>query len=131
MSENRTVAFFVPGVPRTQGSKRIVRGRMIEAHAPELKAWRTAVGWAARAAWRCEPVPLEHAVKVVLEFRFPQPKRGARGYPCTGGGLDVEKLVRAVHDAMTGIVWTDDSQVVELVARKGWGEAGVHVVVSI
>jgi Holliday junction resolvase RusA-like endonuclease len=94
-----------------------VRGRMVE-DSHGLKSWRG------------QPMALELAVKVELEFLFARPVRPERGYPCTGGGLDIEKLVRAAHDAMTGIVWCDDSQVVELVARKAWGGPGVRVMVA-
>ena len=33
---------------------------------------------------------------------------------------DLGKLARAVLDALTGIVWVDDDQVVDLVCRKRW-----------
>lgn len=37
---------------------------------------------------------------------------------------DVDKLTRAVFDAMTGIVWHDDSQVVETNVRKRYADPG-------
>ena len=120
----------VAGVPVTQGSKRLVRGRMIEDAGPKLARWRTAIGWAARAAMHgALPIPLEQPVKVELVFRFARPAKPSRSYPCSGGGLDIEKLVRAAHDAMTGIVWTDDSQCVDVRATKEYGAPGVEIAV--
>ena len=44
---------------------------------------------------------------------------------------DIDKLARAVLDALTGIVWVDDDQVVELVCRKRWWvEGGVRIQVA-
>ena len=104
---------------------------MIEAAGPKLARWRTAIGWAARVAMQgCAPIPLDQPVKVELAFRFERPTNPARSYPCVGGGLDVDKLIRATHDALTGIVWTDDSQCVELLATKGYGEPGVEIMVQ-
>ena len=43
---------------------------------------------------------------------------------------DVDKLVRAIADAMTGIVYRDDSQLVAVKAEKHYGEpACAHIVV--
>jgi Holliday junction resolvase RusA-like endonuclease len=74
-------------------------------------------------------MPLEQALHVELEFAFVRPARPSRNYPCTSGGLDVDKMARACLDAMKGIVWVDDSQVVKLVASKAFGQPGVLVVV--
>lgn len=66
---------------------------------------------------------------LAVRFVVPRPKGhyGARGlrpsapaYPTTRP--DITKLLRAVEDALTGIVWRDDAQVVEQVARKVYGE---------
>jgi Holliday junction resolvase RusA-like endonuclease len=41
---------------------------------------------------------------------------------------DATKLLRAIEDALTGVVWTDDAQVVEQLATKRYGEPeGAHV----
>ncbi len=117
-----TCSFFVPGVAITQGSKKLIRGRMIEDAGPKLKRWRNAVGWAARIEWKGPPLPLTTPVCVTLTFTFQRPAKPSRSYPCKSGGQDAEKLVRAVHDALTGIVWTDDSQAVDVRALKQYGD---------
>ena len=86
-------------------------------------------------------------VTVSLRFAFVRPashygtgrnaanlKASAPLYPATRhhkSGGDIDKLVRAVLDAMTGVVYADDSQVVALApVWKVWGSmSGVHVVV--
>jgi hypothetical protein len=41
---------------------------------------------------------------------------------------DATKLLRSIEDALTGVVWTDDAQVVEQLATKRYGEPeGAHV----
>ena len=75
-----------------------------------------------------------------LEFRIPRPQSHytAEGpAPAVGAGLpaghvgDVDKLSRAALDALTGIVYADDCQVVELRVRKVYCERWVQPGVSI
>jgi len=137
------VGFHVAGHPIPQGSKRWV-GRMIEANEPTLRPWRAAVAAAAQVAM--ERHPLHRAavtcpVRLHVEFMYPRP----RGHMGTGknsrllrpsapmhrtGPPDLDKLVRAFCDACTGIVFVDDSQIVELVARKKFGQAGADVLIT-
>ena len=50
-------------------------------------------------------------------------------YPVTRP--DALKLARAVEDALTGIIWLDDAQIVEEHLTKRWSdEEGVHVTVD-
>jgi crossover junction endodeoxyribonuclease RusA len=44
---------------------------------------------------------------------------------------DLDKLVRAVLDALTGSIIIDDSQVVSLVATKEWETNGPGVMVMV
>ena len=74
-----------------------------------LKAWRTAVGWAFRAALTTTE-PTADDVRVYLRFVV-KPRR-------QGDAPDLDKLVRAVLDALTGIAWLDDKQVVTIVAHR-------------
>lgn len=103
------LSVFVPGRPVPQGSMRALgKGRMTHSQ-PQLVAWRTTIGWACRAALRLqEPTAADVAVTVDFGLR---PRR-------QGDSPDLDKLVRAVLDALTGIVWVDDKQVIELDAVK-------------
>lgn len=72
-----------------------------------LRAWRQAVGWAVRAALHA---PTDAEVWMKLHFVV-QPRR-------QGDAPDLDKLVRAVLDALTGIAYLDDKQVVAINARR-------------
>lgn len=126
------IAFFVPGKPAPQGSKRHVgHGVMVES-SKAVKPWRIEVMWAARAACR---TPLDGPVAVDLAFVMPRPKSAPkRSTPPAIKRPDVDKLARAILDAVTGVVVADDSQIVRLVATKRIAEIGetpgVHITAS-
>ncbi len=74
---------------------------------------------------------LENPLKVQVEFVFPELKsfskslkkrisEGAIVYKNTKPDLH-DNLCKATFDALTGIVWEDDSQVAELSSRKYYG----------
>lgn len=109
---------------------------MIESNEATLRPWRAEMALAAWEAFEGEPT-LE-AVRATLDFTFPRPsshygtgrnagslKASAPAYKTTKPDLD--KLIRAVLDSLTGVVFVDDSQVSELAARKSFGRAGVWV----
>lgn len=111
--------FGVPGIPIPQGSKRIVptkRGvRLIDVRSTPLKEWREAIGRAARSAMGGRLPSTGH---VVLECTFilPRQKSVTREFPTAKPDLD--KLLRALGDALTGIAFVDDSQITNLCVRK-------------
>lgn len=49
-------------------------------------------------------------------------RKGARRFPDTAP--DVDKLIRAVFDGLTGVAFVDDSRVVSLTATKRYAERG-------
>lgn len=131
-----SIEFFVPGRARPQGSKRFVgtskRGRAILIEmSPEVKAWRSDIAAYAKRAVGAGWVPLDLA-SARLTFWFNRPKTVTRQYPSVAP--DIDKLARAVFDALTGVVVRDDCVIVDLVARKRYREseapAGVHIAVG-
>lgn len=111
-----TRPLFVPGSPAPQGSKRHVgNGRMIESSAA-VGPWRERVALAVHNEhWPLLAGP----VAVDLTFVMPRPKSTpkTRTPPATKRP-DLDKMARAILDALTGITFADDAQVVELVAIK-------------
>ena len=103
------VRFRVEGAPRPKGSWRHVgAGRVISA-AKGLDAWERAVRQAAQHAMVVPRVSGD-ALQVTLCFRMPRPAcREADVWHATRPDLD--KLIRAVLDAMSGIVYDDDAQI--------------------
>lgn len=123
------VAAFVPGRPAPQGSKRhLGNGVMVES-SKSVKPWRVDVAWAVRAV--C-PEPIDGPVRLDLQFVMPRPKSTPkRSTPPAVKRPDVDKLARAVLDAITGVVVSDDSQIVDLRASKRLAEIdespGLHL----
>lgn len=137
------VRFTVRGTPAPQGSKRAFRnkfsGRIQQVESSKaLAPWRDTIGLAADVAMAGRD-PLEGPVRLTVQFRFQRPAghRGAKGLRPSAPRVhhqrpDVSKLVRAVEDALTTIVWRDDSQVAQLVATKAWDdEAPAGATVSV
>jgi crossover junction endodeoxyribonuclease RusA len=129
------IRFDVRGLPQAQGSARafIAGGRAMiatEANRPRspLGAWRTAIATEARAAMSDRGV-LEEPLALSVTFRMPRPKshRGAKGLkPSAPSHVatkpDIDKLLRAVLDALTGVVFRDDAQVAVLGASKQYDD---------
>lgn len=111
---------FVAGVPVPQGSKKVVRGRLIDDNAHELKAWRKSVRTAVEVLHHGERIERDGVV-VLAEFRMPRPPSVRRAFPSVRP--DVDKLARAICDALTEArVWKDDGQVVSLTASKVYSD---------
>lgn len=117
------VKFFVPGVPVPQGSMSVFNGRVVHSNSHKLRAWRGAI----RAAVT-EPIT-EQPVALGLCFVLPKPKTVRRPVPSVKPDLD--KLVRAVGDALEGTAYRNDSQIVSVVAEKVYGrDTGVFITIS-
>lgn len=134
------VEFFVPGRPIAQGSKRHVgRGVLIES-ARDLGPWRERVALAAHnAAQYCDTDTLQTLyngpVDVRLDFVMPRPKSAPKTRtPAATKRPDIDKLIRAALDALTGVIFADDAQVTHLHATKRLADIaetpGVHVTVD-
>lgn len=142
----RLLDFFVPGLPITQGSKRIVmagkgpnrRAVLIEDRDADLQRWRKAVGEGARYYMGVKPVMAGEDFSLIVEcvFTLPRPASRARRFAFPNKKPDVDKLARAVGDAVKAIIYGDDGQIVDLIARKRYvghpeaeAQPGVRIVV--
>lgn len=126
------ISFFVPGKPAPQGSKRHVgRGILIES-SKEVGPWRERVALAAHSHAK---TVLAGPVGVRLDFVMPRPKSAPKlSTPPAIKRPDIDKTTRAVLDALTGICFADDSQVVDLRATKRLAlpeeTPGVHITIG-
>lgn len=134
MIGNGSVAFRVFGKPISQGSMRSIgAGRPMIHSSKKLLPWREGVAWIAKQTWECEPILGPVVLHCLFKLKRPKCHYG------TGGNSmkllakapmrhrqtpDVDKLVRAIEDALTGIVYKDDAQVDEVHATKKWAEVG-------
>jgi crossover junction endodeoxyribonuclease RusA len=116
---------FVPGAPKPQGSKTYYgKGRPVES-CKDLPQWRQAVAFfAAQAKPALTPRP--DAVVVAFEFVMPRPAYLPKTRtPEHTKQPDLDKLVRAAGDALTGILWEDDAQIARYSAcSKRYAEPG-------
>lgn len=119
---------FVPGKPAAQGSKRHVGNGILVEQSKAVAPWRTSVAWHASQAMHAAqdmPAPLTGALVVELEFVMPRPTSAPkRSTPHAVKRPDIDKMQRAIFDALTGICWLDDSQVIGVSASKRLGEPG-------
>jgi crossover junction endodeoxyribonuclease RusA len=110
--------FFVKGKPVPQGSMKFIRpGVMIHSRAADLAVWRADI---ARNAELSGFKPVSGGVKVEIDFIFIRPKSANRPFPTVAPDLD--KLIRAVLDGLTGVAYEDDSQVILIQATKTYGQ---------
>lgn len=114
------LAFEVYGQPAPQGSKRhIGSGVMIES-SKAVKPWRESVKTAAVVAMGGAGRGISGPVEAVMIFTVRKPKSAPKRrvtYPSKKPDLD--KLVRAVSDALTDAgAWEDDARLIRLEALK-------------
>jgi len=135
------ITFFVPGRPRPQGSMKFINKgkRSIPIQNQKLEHWRSAITMYAQEAMG--GLAIVGGVGLSLSFVFKRPKSHYR----TGKyahllkdsspdrmlkAPDVDKLIRAVLDSLTGIVFTDDCEVDRVGVVKKWGpREGVEITV--
>ena len=120
-------SFYVAGRPAPQGSKASLgRGRFKE-QSPHLDAWRSDVRNAAiqhaGEALISEPVLVEYVFlfrRPNCHYRSSNPARGMKDDAPTwvAKAPDLDKLQRSTNDALTGVIWVDDAQVVATLAQK-------------
>lgn len=114
---NVVIDFFVEGIPRAQGNHRTAKSGHIYETTKGHKAWRTAVYLVALSdAMRAHREPIEGPVYLVLDFFMPRAKSNKD--PHHVKKPDLSKLIRAVEDSLSRVCFKDDSQVVEIRARK-------------
>ena len=83
--------------------------RLVHNKSKELNAWRNSVAQAAKIA----KVELSlQPISLTLTFTLAKPKSVKRLLPTVPPDLD--KLIRAIGDALTEIAWKDDSQITEI-----------------
>jgi len=145
----RTLNVTVIGVAQTQGSTRafvpkswVQRAAAAGTQAravitndnPKTKGWRhTIANCAALELQRAEHGGRFFAGPVELEvvFYLPRPKRllTKRLAPMDVAHTtkpDADKLARATKDALSKVIWNDDAQVTDLIARKRYCATGEH-----
>lgn len=110
------------GKPIPKGSQRVFHDRDGRAYTTsdnrDLAAWERQVHLLARNGMGRRPTSLR-PVEAILEFVIPTPKkREGELWPFQFGTGDLDKLIRATLDGLTGTVFKDDAQVVKITSSK-------------
>ena len=128
--------FLAIGVAQPKGSTRafVVAGRArVTSDNRKNSGWQSIVAFAAGQALRDQPDArlLEGPVTLYASFHLKRPKDiKAKQVPHTKKP-DLDKLLRSVKDALTGVCWHDDSQVARIVAAKRYVAYGQAPFVDI
>lgn len=108
----------VPGTPAPQGSKNAYRHgnkTILVETSKKLPTWRKTIQFHAQK--HC-PQPLQGAIHLDIEFIMPRPKTLPKKQKHMTKKPDLDKLIRAVGDALTTIAYKDDNQINTITARK-------------
>jgi|ERR1700677_297468 len=119
----------VIGVPATQGSKRgfpirrkngTIGVAIVESGGEHHRSWREAVASEARFWFHTsnELRALDAPLVAEMTFYLPRPKSAKKTVLFPDKKPDSLKLARAVEDALTKIIYVDDSRIVTHVIRK-------------
>jgi crossover junction endodeoxyribonuclease RusA len=133
------ISIVVPGVPVPQGSKTPWGAES----SPHLRGWRAAVAEQAEEQMRERDI-LQGPVEVQARFVFPRPKKHYRQTKRMiqrelrddapvfhTGPPDLDKLQRAIGDALTHIVINDDAQIAKWSTQKQYGAPRAEIRVML
>jgi crossover junction endodeoxyribonuclease RusA len=130
-------SFVVFSKAAPQGSKRFMgQGVMIES-STRVKPFRQDVRYTALDSIP-DDWPIDAAMRVHYRFHFKRPPshlttkgnltKSAPKQPTGRNVGDIEKLARAVSDALSGVAFTDDSQVIEMRLEKAFDDRDLVVI---
>jgi Holliday junction resolvase RusA-like endonuclease len=101
----------------------VFNGRIVEAQSANLKKWRAAIEEA------CQPYANQNIhlgpIRLEVDFYLERPKTvKVKDRPLPIVPPDLDKLLRGVGDGIgqSGLIWGDDSQIVEISARKFYAD---------
>lgn len=138
----KSLTFRVDGDPQPGGSKRAFRSAsthkiVVLDDCKRNAAWREHVAWTAKSAFHAAGYDRPFTGPVALHIRFVKPRPKSHYASRTVGGAlklaaplqhlsapDSSKLFRACEDALAGILFVNDAQVIEQSATKCWGKDG-------
>jgi crossover junction endodeoxyribonuclease RusA len=119
------ITFDVIGRPAPQGSKKSIGNNRFVESSKFLPAWRKAVRVAAEEAviasmWARVSGPVELEVMFYLD-RPSSISKTQRPAPTVAPDLD--KILRAVGDSLSGVVYDDDAQICRILAWKTYADS--------
>lgn len=88
------ITFITPPI----SVNRLYRGRRFLTK--EGEDTKESMGWEAKSQWKKKPLEGEVRCRVTFYFK--------------NGRIDIDNAIKAFLDCLTGIIWIDDTQIVEL-----------------
>ena len=123
-----TIDLVIPGAPVAKGRPRFSRrsGRTFTP-AKTAQAEETLAGRAMALLAGVEGLPLQGPLRLEATFTSVQPASWSRKKraetPAPTSRPDVDNLLKLATDALNGVVWVDDAQLVTIICRKVYGDA--------
>lgn len=117
------VEFTVYGLPVAQGRPKFYRrGKQVGCYDPaKSKAWKSEVRrFALERGAKIQEGPLD----MTLYFYLPRPKSLPKKVRHHTRRPDLDNYCKSVLDALKGVFYRDDSQIICLIARKGYVQNG-------
>lgn len=141
---NPMLELYLPGAPTPKGRGRATRTGRVFTPAATRKAEDTLAG---RVMAKIEALddgmraqlPFAGPLSVTVHFGMPVPTSWSqrKRLAALGGTLrptskpDLDNLLKLVSDALNGVAWVDDSQIVQLVSSKAYSATpGVRLLVE-
>lgn len=132
-----TIRLFITGLPVAKGRGRaVMTGKGIRVFTPQkTRSFEADVRQMARAEMGDRP-PIEGPIELRIRAVFPVPQSwpgwkrdlALRGDVLHTARPDLDNLMKAIKDALNGIVWRDDGQVCFSEAVKHYGERPAVIV---
>ena len=126
------IELYVQGRAATAGSLTWYGGGKVTHSSKRTKTWEDWVRWTFIQSGYNRMCLMTGPLRADLVFCFKRPKghykkngelskKGIEySYPSWKGRYDIDKLCRAVLDALTGYVYEDDGQIMQIKAYKLW-----------
>jgi Holliday junction resolvase RusA-like endonuclease len=131
------IRFYCAGIPKSMSVGKTVRWQTkdkAQAGSFQKRAhteWATLLGHVGR---QHAPVrPLKGALSFTALFYVPRPASLSKREWAPLKRPDIDNLIHKLTDQWNGVLWEDDSQLIDLVARKRFaldGRPGVEIIVE-
>lgn len=116
------ISFNFPTDPTAKGRPRIWKGRAVTPK--KTRDFEKLISTLAKIQYRGEP--LSGPLTLIIVFYLKKPKSVKRDYPTVKP--DLSNCVKSLEDALNGIAYKDDSQIVELICSKKYADvSGIFV----
>lgn len=133
------IVFTIPGTPVGKGRPRLsTRGGFARMHTPEktAKYEKHVRSCAYEAMKELPPTSLPLAIEVYLFVAPPESWSNKKKLAALAGEIlptsvpDVDNCVKAITDGCNGVIWQDDKQIVDILARKRYGPKAEAVLIA-